>query len=73
MIKDTFPSTVGLCDTLDLLYTDFINNCTNLSNTAWVFDFSAQFEAVLDYIEAQIIRYNGGHTEKQVVFKRITV
>ena len=65
MIKDTFPSTVGLCDTLDLLYTDFINNCTNLSNTAWVFDFSAQFEAVLDYIEAQIIRYNGGHTENK--------
>lgn len=58
LIKDTFPSTVGLCDTLDLLYTDYVNNCTNLSSTAWAFDFSAQFAAVLNYIEAQILRYN---------------
>lgn len=71
VIKNTFPSTVGLCDTLDLLYTDYINNCTNLSSTAWVSDFSTQFEAVLDYIEAQIKRYDGNNKENSLYPKAL--
>lgn len=55
ILKQCFPETVGLCDTLDLLYTDFVNNISNLVSTAWADDFAEQFIAVLDYI-ADIVR-----------------
>lgn len=50
IIKAKIPETDGLCDSLDLLYTDFVNNCSNLTSTAWAVDLVTQFIAIIDYI-----------------------
>lgn len=50
IIRRKFPETVGMCDTLDLLYLDYVNNCSNLINDSWAADLSAQFNSVLEYI-----------------------
>lgn len=50
IIRRKFPETVGMCDTLDLLYLDYVNNCSNLINDSWAVDLSAQFSNVLEYI-----------------------
>lgn len=50
IIKKSIPETDGLCDSLDLLYTDFVNNCSNLTNTSWSLDLVTQFVAIIDYI-----------------------
>ncbi len=50
IIKEKIPKTDGLCDSLDLLYTDFVNNCSNLTNTSWSLDLVTQFVAIVDYI-----------------------
>lgn len=50
IIKESIPETDGLCDSLDLLYTDFVNNCSNLTNTSWSLDLVTQFVAIIDYI-----------------------
>lgn len=50
IIKECIPETDGLCDSLDLLYTDFVNNCSNLTNTSWSLDLATQFAAIIDYI-----------------------
>ena len=55
IIRKQIPETVGLCDTLDLLYLDYVNNCTNLISDSWAHDLSDQFSGVLDYI-AHLIR-----------------
>lgn len=56
MIKHYFPETDGLCDTIDLLYSDYINNCTNLTSSAWASDLTTQFIEMVDFIADQIIR-----------------
>lgn len=56
MIKHYFPETDGLCDTIDLLYSDYINNCSNLTSSAWASDLTTQFIEMVDYIADQIIR-----------------
>ncbi len=53
IIKERIPETDGLCDSLDLLYTDFVNNCSNLTNTSWSLDLVTQFVAIVDYIVNQ--------------------
>lgn len=53
IVKDIIPETDGLCDSLDLLYTDFVNNCSNLTNTSWSLDLVTQFVAIIDYIVNQ--------------------
>lgn len=50
IIKKTIPETDGLCDSLDLLFTDFVNNCSNLTNTSWSLDLVTQFVEIIDYI-----------------------
>ncbi len=50
VIKDKIPETDGLCDSLDLLFADFVNNCSNLTSTAWAEDLTSQFIAIIDYI-----------------------
>lgn len=42
-----FPSTVGMVDTLDLLYSDYISKVSTASNEMWVDNFSHQFLRVL--------------------------
>lgn len=56
MIKHYFPETDGLCDTIDLLYSDYINNCSNLTSSAWASDLTTQFVEMVDYMADQIIR-----------------
>jgi len=53
VVKATVPSTDGLCDSLDLLYSDFVNNCSNLTSSAWAEDLTCQFIAIIDYIAEQ--------------------
>jgi len=53
VIKELIPSTDGLCDSLDLLYSDFVNNCSNLTSSAWAEDLTIQFIAIIDYIAEQ--------------------
>lgn len=50
IIKEKIPETDGLCDSLDLLFADFVNNCSNLTSTAWAGDLTSQFIAIIDYI-----------------------
>lgn len=50
IIKEKIPETDGLCDSLDLLYTDFVNNCSNLTSTSWSIDLVTQFTSIIDYI-----------------------
>ena len=56
LIKCYIPESVGLCDSLDLLYTDFVNNCTNLNFDAWKYSLADQFSGVLDYMADSIWR-----------------
>lgn len=56
LIRQKFPETVGMCDTLDLLYLDYVNNCSDLINDSWAFDLTEQFSIVLDYIAYLIYR-----------------
>ena len=60
IIKKVFPETVGLCDSLDLLYTDFVNNCTNLNYAAWKKQLSSQFIGVIELIADEVRLYITG-------------
>lgn len=46
-----YPSTVGMVDTLDLLYSDYISKISTASNEMWVNIFSYQFLNVLKTIK----------------------
>lgn len=62
IIKSCFPETDGLCDTIDLLYLDYVNNCSNCISSAWADVLTEQFSAVLDHIASLI--YLHLHEEK---------
>lgn len=53
VIKDFVPSSAGLCDSLDLMYSDFVHNCTNLISSDWAEDLTMQFTSIIDYIAGQ--------------------
>lgn len=54
IIKSCFPETDGLCDTIDLLYLDYVNNCSNCISSTWANVLTEQFSAVLDHIASLI-------------------
>ena len=54
VIKHCIPETDGLCDTLDLLYSDYVNNCSNSISAAWASDLNMQFIEMIDYIADQL-------------------
>ncbi len=54
IIKSCFPETDGLCDTIDLLYLDYVNNCSNCISSTWARVLTNQFSAVLDHIASLI-------------------
>lgn len=56
VVKKFIPATDGLCDSLDLLYSDFVHNCSNLTSSAWAEDLTTQFIAIIDYIADQFYR-----------------
>ena len=72
-IKECFPKTDGLCDTLDLLFSDYVNNCSNLTNPSWANDLTTQFSEMLDYIATQLIVCFSKNSirDKVNVFRRI--
>lgn len=73
IIKDIFPKSDGLCDTLDLLFSDYVNNCSNLTSTTWAHDLTVQFSEMLDYIATQLILTleNTEYVNKVNIFQRI--
>ena len=46
-----FPSSTGMVDTLDLLYSDYISKISSASNEMWLDNFSHQFYSVLKCIK----------------------
>lgn len=46
--KEEFPSTAGMVDTLDLLYSDYIAKISTASNEMWESNFSYQFLKILE-------------------------
>lgn len=48
--KDSYSSSAGMIDTLDLLYSDYISKISTASNEMWVSIFSYQFLHVLNII-----------------------
>lgn len=46
-----FPSTAGMIDTLDLLYSDYIAKISTASNEMWESNFSYQFFKILECLE----------------------
>lgn len=60
IIKEHFPETDGLCDTIDLLYLDYVNNCSNCISSTWANVLTEQFSAVLDHIASLVYWYSSG-------------
>lgn len=52
--KVLFPSTAGMVDTLDLLYSDYIAKISTASNEMWESIFSYQFCKILDCLNSFI-------------------
>lgn len=50
------PETVGLIDSIDLIFNDFLSNASSLRNDIWADDFDLQFKAYLQYIRNLIAR-----------------
>lgn len=69
VIKKMIPSTDGLCDSLDLLYSDFVHNCSNLTSSTWAEDLTIQFIAIIDYIANQF--YRQGENGNKALFSNI--
>lgn len=51
---ERFPSTVGMVDTLDLLYGDYISKVSSESNEMWAYDFSRQFLRIMQCLKGFI-------------------
>lgn len=50
LFKSYFPSTAGMVDTLDWLYSDYIAKISTASNEMWVSNFSYQFLKILECV-----------------------
>lgn len=53
-MADSFQSSTGAIDMLDLLYADYLSTIANAYNQTWVSDFHRQFKAVLHAIDLWI-------------------
>lgn len=56
--KGKFPSTAGMVDTLDWLYSDYIAKISTASNELWVSNFSYQFQAILKSLLKIVANYD---------------
>lgn len=60
-----FPSTAGMVDTLDMLYSDYISKISTVSNEMWVRNFSYQFWRILGCITKFIERLDTVELKKK--------
>ncbi len=71
IFADLFPSTVGMVDTLDLLYGDYISKISTASNEMWADDFSHQFLEVLRCLKKFIGKFQKIEMPREVALKII--
>lgn len=62
-----FPSTAGMVDTLDMLYSDYISKISTASNEMWIDNFSHQFLRILTCITEFIKNLDSFELKKKVI------
>lgn len=50
VLKERYPKTAGMVDTLDLLYCDFNTKVSSAVNSMWAIDFAYQFNGIIKCI-----------------------
>lgn len=71
LFVEWFPSTAGMVDTLDLLYSDYISKISIASNEMWADIFSHQILRILECISKFIGNLDGLPMKKKDVLKII--
>lgn len=71
LFKKYFPSTAGMVDTLDWLYSDYIAKISTASNEMWVSNFSYQFFKILECVTKFVENLNDIKINKQKVLQII--
>lgn len=66
-----FPSTAGMIDTLDWLYSDYIAKISTASNEMWVSNFSYQFWKILETLTKFVDKLEGVRMPKKEALQNI--
>ena len=71
ILNGMMPKTVGMIDTLDLLYSDYASKISTATNVVWAEDFSYQFSRAMQLLEAFVSKISDLDMTKEEAYMHI--